>query len=447
MLERFAAAVWLILLTVSVAEASRLEGLWSGIARTAREQTRLQLEVSKADLEWHVRMTLPDVGVSGWPAASVEVERNGLMVTLQADSGPQTMTLKLTDNALSGSWHEPGYEEIAKIRLERIDATRSHAEKSVSIAGPAGALGASLVLPKGAGPFPGVVFLHGSGPQTRDASRWAAHSLGENGIASLIFDKRGTGDAEGSFDGTTLEQLARDGIAAAEFLVSQREVSVVGFAGHSQGGWVAPLAGSLWPSTAFVITSSGPAVPPSRETHWPVIRRMRGNGASHAQEEAARRLFDLWHGGLRSGDWTPFEQEFTRARDTPWFESSGIAWLMEKPSGEQLRSYLAIMDHDPIPPLKALDAPMLALLSPDDESIDAVETEGILRSLASSGNDIQITLYPGDDHGMRRRSARWPSLPEGYYENQTDFINRVVREPSTGTVRSHGRSRNEPGKR
>jgi dienelactone hydrolase len=105
------------------------------------------------------------------------------------------------------------------------------------------------------------------------------------------------------------------------------------------------------------------------------------------------------------------------------------------------------MDHDPIPPLKALDAPMLALLSPDDESIDAVETEGILRSLASSGNDIQITLYPGYDHGMRRLSARWPSLPEGYYEDQTDFINRVVREPGTRKVEPHGRSRNEPGKR
>jgi dienelactone hydrolase len=82
------------------------------------------------------------------------------------------------------------------------------------------------------------------------------------------------------------------------------------------------------------------------------------------------------------------------------------------------------MDYDPIPVLESLDAPLLSLLSPDDESIDAVETEGIRRDLATAGRDIEIRLYLGFNHGMRRLGARWPSLPDGYYRDQADFIKR-----------------------
>lgn len=431
MLRKISAVAFLLfpaVVAVDFADASTKEGLWQGVARTAGETTRLELELSKRGPEWQARITLPDIGVSGWPAESVDVEDEQLVVTLRADSGRQTMTLTHTGGLLRGGWQEPTYEEIAEVSLERIEAASAPGERRVSIDGPAGSLGVSLILPPGSGPFPGVVFLHGSGPQPRDASRWAAHALAEEGIASLIFDKRGVGESAGSFEGATLDGLARDGIAAARFLLSQPEVAAVGFAGHSQGGWIAPLAGSLWPPTAFVIISAGPAVSPSRETHWPVIRTMRETGASPSEERAARRLFDLWHDGLRSGHWSAFEEAFTQARDTPWFESSGIAWLANKPTGAELESYLAIMDYDPLPALKGLDAPMLALLSPDDESIDAVETENILRRLAASGNDIQIRAYPGYDHGMRKLGARWPSLPDGYYEFQAGFIKRAIRE-------------------
>jgi hypothetical protein len=175
-----------------------------------------------------------------------------------------------------------------------------------------------------------------------------------------------------------------------------------------------------------VITSAGPAVPPSRETHWPVIRTMRQSGASPTDEEMARRLFDLWHDGLRSTEWGRFDQAFSDARSEPWFDSSGIAWLGERPAGDHVRIYRAIMDYDPIPVLENLDAPMLSLLSPDDESIDAVETAEILQGLIDVGRDIEIRMYPGYNHGMRRLGARWPSLPDDYYRYQADFIERAI---------------------
>ena len=401
-------------------------GLWSGRAHTAEETTRIELDVARGDEGWRARMNLLDVGVRGWPAESVNVAADRLTVIVRADSGAQALSLRYEDGRLLGEWQAPGYDEVARVSLDRIDALPAVQERRVAIDGPSGTLGASLILPEGSGPFPGVVFLHGSGPQPRDASRWAAQALAEHGIASVIYDKRGVGESEGDFIGASLEDLARDGIAVAEYLLNLAAIEAVGFAGHSQGGWIGPLAGHLWPPTAFVISSAGPAVPRSRETQWPVIRAMRETRASPADEAAARRLFDLWHDGLRSGDWAPFDEAFANAVDEPWFESSGIGWLGERPAGEHVRSYKVMMDYVPLPVLDSLDAPLLSLLSPDDESIDAVETEGILRNLAKSGRDIEIRMYPGYDHGMRRLGARWPSLPDDYYRDQAEFIKQSV---------------------
>jgi dienelactone hydrolase len=419
-------ALFGLLPALACATETPFAGRWSGRAHTADETTRIELDVVCEERRCRARMNLLDVGVRGWPAEYVEARADRLAVVVRADSGPQTLSLRYEDERISGEWRAPGYDEVATVSLDRIQALEDVPEERVAIVGPAGSLGASVILPEGDGPFPGVVFLHGSGPQLRDANRWAAQELSRYGIASVVYDKRGVGESEGDFVGASLEDLARDGMAVAEYLLKSAAVSAVGFAGHSQGGWIGPLAGCLWPATAFVISSAGPAVPPSRETHWPVIRAMRANGASPADEAVARHLFDLWHEGIRSGDWYPFDQAFANAQREPWFDSSGIAWLEGRPDGDAIRTYRAMMDYDPIPVLRSLEVPLLALLSPDDESIDAVETEGILRALVGTGRNIEIRTYPGYSHGMRRLGARWPSLPDDYYRHQADFIKRSV---------------------
>ena len=84
----------------------------------------------------------------------------------------------------------------------------------------------------------------------------------------MIYDKRGVGNSEGMWHGADFEDLARDGIAAAEFFLTEYDLKYVGFFGHSQGGWIGPLAATLWDKTSFVISSAGPAVSPAREAQW-----------------------------------------------------------------------------------------------------------------------------------------------------------------------------------
>lgn len=405
-----------------------LEGSWQGHAETATERTRVILQIHENNGQFSGSMTLPDVGVAGWPFIDIGIKGNQATLTLPSDSGPQVMQLTLLEDSLQGTWGEAVSPEIGKLHLTRVKDEPRIQETRVQIDGPAGKIGASLILPGSVGVAPAVVFTHGSGPQPRDASRFAAQQLAAAGIASVIYDKRGVGESAGDFSLVSFDDLAADAIAVADFLKARDDIAGVGFFGHSQGGWIAPLAGATWPNTAFVITSAGPAVSPAREAEWPIINSLRQQGFNEVDQAQARRLIATWHEGLRNKDDTRFAAAFAGAQSEPWFAAANLEEFFNTPSDAFIESYRLYMDHDPLTALTDLKAPMLAILSLQDESIDAVETRDVLQSLARP--NIRITVYDGYDHAMRRLAddgarLRWPSHPTDYYAIQTAFIHSV----------------------
>jgi pimeloyl-ACP methyl ester carboxylesterase len=128
-------------------------------------------------------------------------------------------------------------------------------------------LSGTLTLPLGTGRHPAVAFVHGSGPTERAYLPELHALLVRNGVAVLAYDKRGIGQSGGFYPGESptdgaIDVLARDAAAAARFLRSQPEIDParVGLAGHSQAGWIAPLAASREPAIRFLVVFSGPAV-------------------------------------------------------------------------------------------------------------------------------------------------------------------------------------------
>jgi alpha/beta superfamily hydrolase len=413
-----------------VVASEPLVGRWAGTASSASERTEVAIDL-RAD---GATLSLPKVGVLDWPAQSSTIEGDRVSLAFQSDSGTQQMTLSLRDGALQGAWSDPRFASAASLHLTRKATEPTVREQRVQIKGPAGHLGASLLVPEGRGPFPGVVFLHGSGPQPRDASRFHARELARRGIAALIFDKRGVGESTGSTPPIRFDDLAADAIAAATWLRAQPAVSRVGFHGHSQGGWIAPLAASRWPSTAFVIASSAPLVSPMRESQWEVVRRMREAGIDEAQVERARGVIEDWYEAMNTQAWAGFDHSMLALRSEPWFAASGLGDFAEHPDAAQAAAYLSDHGYDPLPALHGMQAPALWVLSPDDESIDAMETVGLLEQEIAAGRDIRLKRYPGYDHSLRRLGAdgaalRWPTLPDDLFDVQADFI----KARSTGT--------------
>lgn len=103
---------------------------------------------------------------------------------------------------------------------------------------------------------------------------------------------------------------------------------------------------------------------------------------------------------------------------------------MTRPDEAFAKSYRRFMDYKPIPTLTSIKSPLLAILTPDDESIDALETESILKALGDMGHKITLKMYPGYDHSMHRigfdnNPLRLSQFPEDYFSFQAIFIKKI----------------------
>jgi alpha-beta hydrolase superfamily lysophospholipase len=148
-------------------------------------------------------------------------------------------------------------------------------------------------LPAGAPPYPAVFFLHGGGAQyLNNEPTDFARMLVAQGIAALVYDKRGTGNSGGDFSSSTFADFVADGQAAYRYLASRPDIRAdrVGVLGFSQGGRLAPIVASTLPLAA-AISVSGPAVPAAEQRLFAMRNAMLQQGQP---QETVDRALTLW---------------------------------------------------------------------------------------------------------------------------------------------------------
>src|SRR5438477_8720315 len=120
----------------------------------------------------------------------------------------------------------------------------------------------TLLIPPNRGRHPAMVLIHGSSTPSRNDFRFYADLFARRGIAALIYDKRDLGGDFGGASRVDLRDLAGDALAAVELLKSRDDIDPrqIGLWGHSEGGWVAPIAAAQSKDVALVISFSGPGV-------------------------------------------------------------------------------------------------------------------------------------------------------------------------------------------
>jgi len=248
-----------------------------------------------------------------------------------------------------------------------------HSEADVRFTCEDAVLVGTLYLPSGSGPFPAVVWIHGSGEQTRVP--YAAAVVGplvQKGIAVLSYDKRGAGDSEGTCcpgDDGHYNLLAADADGAIVALRSRSDIdgARVGFYGPSEAGWVVPLADSrLTDPVAFTALVSGPTVTTGEEAAW---------SKAAGEDEPG-----------------PLTKE-KRAEATQKVEDAG-------PSG-----------FDPLPYIKKMQTPGLWLYGGGDKSIPTDRCVAILEELKATGKKFTTVVFPDAGHGLVDTVPTDPDAP------------------------------------
>jgi dienelactone hydrolase len=138
-----------------------------------------------------------------------------------------------------------------------------------------GDVAATLTLPPGAGPFPAVAMVHGSGPHGREEFQVFGAYCALLGIAVLADDKRGIGQSRGTYPGEaatphTVDVLARDAQAEVRYLASLPQVDAtrVGLLGDSQAGWIIALAAARERAVRWAVPLVGPTVSVDESDAW-----------------------------------------------------------------------------------------------------------------------------------------------------------------------------------
>jgi dienelactone hydrolase len=177
---------------------------------------------------------------------------------------------------------------IAGRRVARV-ATRSI---RVRFRSGSALLAGTLMLPPGSGRHAAAAFVAGSGETTREYLPELQALLLSDGVAVLAYDKRGVGASSGAYPGeaptaSAIDLLAQDAAAAVRFLATRPEVDParVGLAGHSQAGWIMPLAAAREAAVRFVVAFSGPAVSADENDRYQTLagegdRPQRGSDAA-----------------------------------------------------------------------------------------------------------------------------------------------------------------------
>lgn len=303
--------------------------------------------------------------------------------------------------------------------------------------------------PAGRGPFPAVVLVHGSDPVPSVGREWLPHLLAPHGIATLVFDKRGTGCSQGQYV-QHFGLLAGDVAAAARWLKAQPEVAParIGLAGFSQGGWVAPLAALQEPTVRYVAVAYGLAMSLADEDRLEAPLKLKALGLDDTSVAEFEALNATLHALARSGfqDWSAFEQQLEAARQRPW-----LALAAQQPSwlGTTLQMGLAQAKqvapamfeqffqpfYDPVPTLERLDIPMLWLVAGQDHEAPPGPTLQVLARLARQGRPVATVVFPHADHGLldfELRSGQRVSThyAQGYFSTLLRWLRQPGRVPA-----------------
>jgi uncharacterized protein len=257
----------------------------------------------------------------------------------------------------------------------------SFTEREVTIGTDQWKLPGTLTVPAGAGPFPGIVLVHASGPNDRDETVFGtkvfkdlAEGLASRGIAVLRYEKRTRIYAsrvqsmpEFSIDEETVTDAAR----AAELLRAQKEINPrrIYVLGHGLGGYISPRIIEEDGKLAGVVVLAGHARP-----------------LEDLAVEQAEYL------GLTAQQIQSLKTQVAKVKALEHADADA-----PKVMGMTMAYLLDLKGYDPVASAKKLTVPMLFLQGERDFQVPSANL-ALWKAGLSTRKDVAFKSYPALNH-------------------------------------------------
>ena len=312
----------------------------------------------------------------------------------------------------------------------------NYTEKQISIGEGDFILPGVLTVPKGDGPFPVVVLVHGSGPNDMDETAYSfkpfrdiAVGLANQGIAVLRYDKRtNTHAIKSSVDPklSIMEETVFDANLAVETLKSVPEIDEknIFVLGHSQGGYALPLI--LENDKNKDIKGAIGVAGPTGKFHDLLLWQMEQSLVRAEKMNVPKEQIDAGKAQLEwmKGQIALLEDpQYSRDNIPPAFQLQNPYWWFD------------LNEYEPTELAKEQNVPLLLLQGEKDIQVPVDQLEAWKSALAEREN-VQYKVYPDMMHML----VNFKDEPNGMTEYMTpgnvpvEFLNDISQWVKTGKI-------------
>ncbi len=454
-MKRFSIFLFFTFLLTGISSASLLSqdlnGHWEGSLSYGGNNIPLVFNIEQQPGALSATLDSPSQGATNIPVDSVRLKGDSIFLYLPRMGVTYSGRFDKNRSNISGTWKQAGLSLPLNMKKGAASAAKApsqtpaeplpyqqeevrfeNKEAGISLAG-------TFTKPTGAGQFPAVVLISGSGPQDRDETILGhkpflvlADYLTRQGIAVLRYDDRGFGQSQGNFVKATTADFATDAAAAVQYLQYRPDVKAnqIGLIGHSEGALIAPMIAQKENPVAFIVLLAPPVVPIhelmvaqvgaiAKAQEMPQERinqqkQLQGELLSiilHQQDslQAASQLTDL----LRLS----YEEMQAQNGVNPPTESQ-IKVQVAQLLSPWFRNFVA---YKPQPALKNLQVPTLALFGEKDVQVPAALNMTALEELQNK--NIEAKVFPGKNHLFQPATT---GLPQEYGTIETTLAPEVL---------------------
>jgi dienelactone hydrolase len=258
-----------LIAAMAVRDFAKIEGQFD-------DKMKAALPLERVASTWDTLLTQVGAYKSCAPQSRVRVIADKQMVITTCEFERASLDVQFAFDAesrVSGMVIRPRAAPDVPFTLPSYATASAYSESPLTIGSGEWALPATLDMPVGAGPFPLVVLVHGSGPGDRDETVGAEKpfrdlgvGLASRGIAVLRYDKRTKvygGKVLGLSDFTVKDETIDDALDAVKTARAQPKIDPdrIFVLGHSLGGMLIPRIAAGDSRLAGVIVMAGAARP------------------------------------------------------------------------------------------------------------------------------------------------------------------------------------------